>query len=107
MEENEKEEDKDSKKKKKEKKEKKPKEPKEPKGPTKIDIMTTHLNLSDRDDKNINTEIDVSARTTRAGVSSVREVLFILSQKFLSQFSSCLAAEYRVGLVVWQWVGLT
>jgi len=59
MEENEKEEDKDSKKKKKEKKEKKPKEPKEPKGPTKIDIMTTHLNLSDRDDKNINTEIDL------------------------------------------------
>ena len=93
MEENEKEEDKDSKKKKKEKKEKKPKEPKEPKGPTKIDIMTTHLNLSDRDDKNINTEIDVSARTTRAGVSSVREVLLIFSQKFLSQFLSCLAAE--------------
>ena len=93
MEENEKEEDKDSKKKKKEKKEKKPKEPKEPKGPTKIDIMTTHLNLSDRDDKNINTEIDVSARTTRAGVSSVSSVLFIFSLKFLLRCISCLAAE--------------
>ena len=52
-------EDKDAKKKKKEKKPKE-KKPKEPKGPTKIDIMTTHLDLKERDDKNINTEIDVS-----------------------------------------------
>ena len=50
---------KDSKKKKKEKKPKE-KKPKEPKGPSKIDMMTTHLDLKERDDKNINTEIDVS-----------------------------------------------
>ena len=52
-------EDKDSKKKKKEKKPKE-KKPKEPKGPTKIDMMTTHLDLKERDEKDINTEIDVS-----------------------------------------------
>jgi len=51
-------EDKDAKKKKKEKKPKE-KKPKEPKGPSKIDMMTTHLDLKERDDKNINTEIDL------------------------------------------------
>ena len=51
---------KDDKKKEKKKKEKKEKKPKEPKGPSKIDMMTTHLDLKERDDKNINTEIDVS-----------------------------------------------
>lgn len=41
------------------KKEKKPKE-KKPKGPNCIDTLSTGLNLQDRDDKDINVEIDVS-----------------------------------------------
>ena len=53
---------KDKKKEKKEKKEKKPKEekPKKEKGPSCIDTLSTGLNLASRDDKAINTEIDVS-----------------------------------------------
>jgi hypothetical protein len=60
---NEKEKDsKDKKKDKKEKKEKKVKEPKpkKEKGPSCIDTLSSGLNLAKRDDKSINTEIDVS-----------------------------------------------
>ena len=53
---------KDKKKKKKEKKEKKPKVPKEkkPKGPNCIDTLSAGLNLADRDEKAINTDVSVS-----------------------------------------------
>jgi hypothetical protein len=59
---NEKEKDSKDEKKKKEKKEKKPKEKKEKKekGPSCIDTLTSGLNLNERDDKAINTEINVS-----------------------------------------------
>ena len=44
----------------KDKKKKKEKKAKKPKGPSKIEVLSAGLDLNERDEKAINTEIDVS-----------------------------------------------